>query len=487
MYKVGKNNISPQQNKLLADAKTAEKAQDFYGIRNHLYRIATDLEISIGQEEVHPDWQQLIENSKKHWLSSAPKNVKVSIDNLLNALQTPGHNLVEINPSTDKIVFLLGAGISKPSPSDIPTVKELLKHMLDRARRLDRPDLANLETFCEREKIDNIEDLLTAAQMATFCSKNPTVRKLMDHLLGKSDGDSEEEDFFPLQLSEFQRPFPPSSPSFLQDTLQVLFALLSNMMLPAKPNTAHSAIANFVLGNNNGTIITTNYDCCMDLALGAAFEDFSYALEFARTPSTSEKRGRGGPNSGVKLVKLHGSLNWHHCETCQEIHLQDARATIEGFLTDQSPYPVIGICRKCGGQHKPMLVPPLSMKFDVAAPLSPLLDHARQAFQEADVTMSVGFSFAEADLYIFRLIGKSMQTNSTQKLVILDLDRSVCDRVRRRLSATIPNFDESRVLDLVGDCTDLLPRFLAGDYHRKTPGPKSEKKNKQVRKKASRR
>src|SRR3989338_473744 len=57
-----------------------------------------------------------------------------------------------------------------------------------------------------------------------------------------------------------------SSVAFLQDTLQVLFGLLASTMLPAKPNPAHLAIRDYAKEHPNCSIVTTNYDCCMDLA-----------------------------------------------------------------------------------------------------------------------------------------------------------------------------------------------------------------------------
>ena len=90
---------------------------------------------------------------------------------------------------------MLGAGASKPSPSDIPTVKELLPQLLERARRLDRDDVTQLAAFCEQRKIDNIEDLLTAAQLASFSSKTPNVLRLMNYLLYGRDSDESYEDY----------------------------------------------------------------------------------------------------------------------------------------------------------------------------------------------------------------------------------------------------------------------------------------------------
>lgn len=360
------------------------------------------------------------------------------------------HN--DVDPKGLRAAFLLGAGASKPKPSDIPTVRELLPHLLDRARRLDREDVNKLADFCEERKIDNIEDLLTAAQLATFCSRNPLVLSLVNYLLYRGeDDDAETEPGADL-----------SSVAFLQDTLQTLFGLLSSTMLPAKPNAAHEAIARYAKDHPGASIVTTNYDCCMDLALGDVSKDFIYQLDFANVKAAAPPA-----DECSRLVKLHGSLNWFYCETCQEVQLIDIRQMVDNFLNDRAPYPVIGICKDCGGQRRGLLVPPLAMKFDLAPPLTPLVSRASEAFGKADLIVVVGFSFAEADLYISRLLSKSMQEKDTQKLLIVDPDRRVAEKVQRKFKASIPNFDTDRILKIAGDCAETLTKFLAGDLLKK--------------------
>jgi len=124
-----------------------------------------------------------------------------------------------------------------------------------------------------------------------------------------------------------------------------LFSLLSNTMLPAQPNRAHQAIANYVKNHEGSSIITTNYDCCMDLALEDVANRFSYRVEFA-----NDKAHGPTDENLTRLIKLHGSLNWFYCETCQEVQLIDIRPLVTAFLADKALYPVIGVCKDCGGQ-----------------------------------------------------------------------------------------------------------------------------------------
>ena len=414
MYKIGSDNISEQQELLLQRAGVCVVERRWNDLRGILDQVASDNDLRLGKEEVHPDWRDLICNYRDAWGLATSKNIKDRILTLLSVFEKPGHNLGAFDPSKLSIAFLLGAGASKPNPSNIPTVKELLDHLLERAERLDRPDLNALVSYCKAANIVNIEDLLTATQ-----------------LYGLGPRDVTDTDLNKRPPSPQRERIALSAVAFLQDTLQVLFGLLSNMMLPAKPNAAHSSIAKYAATRGGCIIVTTNYDCCIDLALAEAIDEFDYSIEF-KNGSVSSAPPK------TKLLKLHGSLNWYYCETCQEIHLRDARTIVNGFLNDDAPYSVIAICRACGGQQRALLVPPLSMKFDIAAPLTPLLDKAYSAFHDADMIIAVGFSFADADRHISRLISKSMQVNKDQLLVVFDIDGEVASRVRKRLESSIP-------------------------------------------------
>ena len=249
-----------------------------------------------------------------------------------------------------------------------------------------------------------------------------------------------------------------SSVAFLQDTLQVLFGLLASAMLPARPNDCHKAIAEYVSKGNSAAIVTTNYDCLIDMALEEGKRPLDYRIAFGNVSEAKE-----GATARELLIKLHGSLNWYYCETCQEVQRVDIAQMIEQYEKDAFPYPVIGICKRCGGQRRSLLVPPLAMKFDLAPPLIPLQQEAQQAFERADVIVVVGYSFAEADVYISRMLSKSMQTKPEQRLVVVDPDSHIVSRLRRKFKASIPGFDDTRIVRASQDCVEFMPGFLQGD------------------------
>ena len=418
--------------------------------------IASDHNILNGDENLHPDWI-LIFNQHRERLERFmdPR----SFEELRQAsdAQEPIDSLLRtINPEEEQIVFLLGAGASKPSPSDIPTVTELLPELLRRARRLDQDQVTALTDFCDRQGIDNIEDLLTAVQISAFCNRNPRILRLVEFQLF-SDADPERARrraaLGPARTDV-------SSVAYLQDTLQVLFALLSNLMLPANPNGAHQAIVDYLRNKPSTPIVTTNYDCCIDQALTNNKIPFTYSTEFVNTDVSPNP-----PSEAASLIKLHGSLNWFYCERCQKVRLIDIGETFKDYKNQRSEYPIISVCYECGGQKRALLVPPQAMKFDVVPPLQTLIAKATSCFEDKTLIVVVGFSFADADSYISRMLIKAMQESSNTKMVIVDPNRDVIDKVRRKFDVLqIPNFDlGARILKLQGDCAEMLPQFLRGE------------------------
>lgn len=459
---IGTQRISDEQKGWLARARRSSGGT----LAEAVMAISNDDDIRNEREDLHPEWLDLFESRKDLLRGYLPREMFERVSSFFKDARSIDSSLANLNPADQRLCFLLGAGASKPDPSRIPTVKELLPQLLERARRLDREDVTKLADYCDQRKIDNIEDLLTAAQVASFCSRNPTVLRLLNYLLYRQDDESMEEVYYderwgPVSRQRLRRGIDASadvsSVAFLQDTLQVLFGLLASTMLPARPNACHEAIVSYISSRPESTIVTTNYDCCMDVALEEGQQPFDCRIAFA---NTSEQAS--GNTGTTRLIKLHGSLNWYYCETCQDVQRVDIVPLIKQFTEDSSPYPVIGICKGCGGQRRGLLVPPLAMKFDAAPPLTPLLQEAGRAFEHSDVIIVVGFSFAEADIYISRMLSKSMQTKPKQALVIVDPDSKIAERVRRKFKASIPNFDPTRIVRVVADCAEFLPSFLSG-------------------------
>lgn len=398
-------------------------------------------------DQIDPKWSHILNKIKKDWhFDFDPK-----IERMIKQLEIdPEIERIEV-PEDTPISFLLGAGASAPAPSSIPTVGELLPELWKRAKKIGRQDLDQLEEWCNNQGITNIEDLLTAAYIGNFAAKSSNITGLLDYFLFRREPEKEEIRaplFFGRKLRHEPR-IDTASIAHMQDTLQTLFGLLASTMIPAKPNPAHEAIIEFVKHHPKTTIITTNYDGCIDEALLKANIKVRTALFDGQEEFGS-----------AELIKMHGSINWSYCDSCQEVKEFNLLELKEAFENDFLSYAVIGICKTCGGQRRPLLVPPLSFKFVMFPNLIGLWNIARRRIENAKWLFVIGYSFSEADTFIPKMIARSFTVNNEQKMVICDSNIRLAPSIQKRFETIIDNFDKKRILKAVGGCENLLPKII---------------------------
>lgn len=459
--------ISQEQEMLL------ERLRRRYPPEFAIHKIYEFLEEKPEEEPLDPRWKEIWEFYKQYAPRYASPRIIKEIEEKIQQIEPIDKDVFKIKINSDtKIVFLLGAGAS--SPSGIPTVDKLLEELWKRARKIGREDLDRLAQWCDDRGITNIEDLLTAAYISNFSARNPNITALLDYFIFSGGQELSEEEEYLLRRRRTPRKtqIDVSSISFLQDTLQTLFGLLTSTMISASPNPTHEAIVNFIKGHPNTSIITTNYDGCMDEAL---------LKEKIPLKGTISGENENNPKA-VRLIKMHGSINWAYCDSCQDVQEFNLLELKEIYDTDKLSYPVLGICKKCGGLRRPLLVPPLSFKFLMFPNLIDIWNSARQTIEEADYLIVVGYSFSEADTYITKIISRSMTIKNNQKMIIVNPDYNLVPTLRERFSAHIDDFDEKRIVKACGSSEEILPEILESILAKK---PSIKKETKSSRKKNS--
>lgn len=438
------------QQDLLNEVRHSPGRQD----PTHVIRLLDHLLDSGDAQALDPAWREIWEN-----LDIGQREHRFFPSNLIKRIQEAISNIGGVDPEIesiplaqeDHVCLLLGAGASAPEPSSIPTVATMLPELWRRARKIGREDLDRLAEWCERREIRNIEDLLTAAYISNFAAKHSNVTGLLDYFLFTSHSATGDEiDPYGRRRSRGSVSVDVSSIALLQDTLQVLFGLLTGTMLPAKPNPGHDAIVDFVKQHPNSSIVTTNYDGCIDEALVSG-----------RVPTNTYVDESVEPQGdSVDLVKIHGSINWTYCDSCHEVKEFDLTGLKKSYRNDSHSYAVIGICKNCGGQRRPLLIPPIGFKFIMFPNLIRLWNKAREVIESAKYIVVAGYSFSEADTYINKIIARSMNINSEQRLIVADTNYQLVPSLRQRYSAHIDEFDTNRILQAVGSADESLPEVL---------------------------
>jgi NAD-dependent SIR2 family protein deacetylase len=187
-------------------------------------------------------------------------------------------------------------------------------------------------------------------------------------------------------------------------------------------------------------IVTTNYDTLVDEAFDTIYP--SYLLDYCidlvnhRHPTdvhpfdwwldaTKPTDANGDtPSQRVKLLKLHGSLNWKYCSTCGQVALTPwqhqfnlKRDSFSTFFESQA--------RECSFDRTPLqslLQPPSHIKARGNYIFNRLYDQAAYLLGSAKTLVFVGYSFPEADVHIRALVKRTFKKNG--RIVVINKSRA---------------------------------------------------------------
>jgi len=198
--------------------------------------------------------------------------------------------------------------------------------------------------------------------------------------------------------------------------------------------------------NKNVSIITMNYDTLLDESFEFLYPSnalIDYCINFMnydeydkivsfnwwvnpREPVTIYDDKTPTP---IKIIKIHGSLNWKYCNCCNQVLLTPWDTNIDlktqGFkgrigASCENPEEIV-FDLKCPNDETPFdtfIVPPSHIK-DLNHPaISKLFDEAAIEIRKTNKIVFVGYSFPEADVHIKALFKKNMLDET--EIVVVD-------------------------------------------------------------------
>jgi len=342
-----------------------------------------------------------------------------------------------------KILFFLGAGASKPAPSNIPTVNELLPELWKKSGRLETKPLERLEHWCVENGIENIEEMLTAVTVSNFIIRNSKVHGLLNSVLYP-----EWASFKEISIRDIDAVL------LLENMLNTFFSLLVGTMLKAKPNPIHESISEFAKSRQAlVNLMTTNYDACMEQALDRAGVPFSFVL------ASSEE------SSNLKLIKMHGSINWFYCDACQNVFLPPIGTIVKAMENDVL-YAVLGMCNHCGAPARQFIIPPITYKYLTHPPIVQVWEAGRRILGQSSLIIIVGYSFSAGDDYIAKMLVKAIGEDPGKRIIVVSTNRQAIERAREFIRSHVSSFDETKsFLPLLGDGVTLVPQIVAALGH----------------------
>ncbi|MBC5994014.1 hypothetical protein [Pontibacter cellulosilyticus] len=188
--------------------------------------------------------------------------------------------------------------------------------------------------------------------------------------------------------------------------------------------------------NRNISVLTMNYDTLLDESFDFLYPDkavIDYCLNFMNyehydrieafnwwdNPREPITVWEGGDPRPIKIMKIHGSLNWKYCNCCNQVLLTpwDTKISLEsqGFKgrTGRSCENPESIeydlrCPIDDTLFDTFIVPPSHIKNLSHPAVTKLMDEAAIEIRKASRVVFVGYSFPEADVHVKALFKKNL-------------------------------------------------------------------------------
>ena len=326
-----------------------------------------------------------------------------------------------------KYVFILGAGAS------VAAGAPLMKDFLDVAEGLHKEDkCGNASEYFDllfkgynalrrayakaSIDIDNIEALFTAFEMANLLGRlgdlsSKEVERLPEaasHVIEKTLSSS----------IMFPKEYKPKSCS------QGILLQTGDQLIPPGGYDKLGKIISKLISRgqdvNNVSVITFNYDLCIDYTIRCTGIPINYCLE----NDSAEK---------IKILKLHGSLNWALCPNCGQVfpidYCNNAEVSFEKGGDNAQIHIASALHRfkHCGADAPTdlVIVPPTIGKIQYQTQIKKVWNEAAKVLSKAEHIFVLGYSLPETDLFFRYLFAIGTLSDSRiKKFWVYDIDDS---------------------------------------------------------------
>lgn len=229
-------------------------------------------------------------------------------------------------------------------------------------------------------------------------------------------------------------------PTELIREIREALILLIHHVISVSKSSRHGVYKSFLEKvskiNRNISIITMNYDTFLDEAFDFLYPDkalIDYCIELMNyhhypeigafnwwdNPRVPVTVWDGGDPKPIKIIKIHGSLNWKYCNCCNQVLLTpwDTKVDLSSMSFKGYIYPSCEnpdtiefdmVCPLDGNKFETFIVPPSHIKDLTQPAINKLLDEAALEIRKAKKIVFVGYSFPEADVHIKALLKKNM-------------------------------------------------------------------------------
>ena len=183
--------------------------------------------------------------------------------------------------------------------------------------------------------------------------------------------------------------------------------------------------------NSNISILTLNYDTMLEQAFDSMFSNFGYldycihlmnydsrdelkSFSYWIDPRQPVKVPIGATPFPIKIIKLHGSLNWKYCNCCNQVLLTPwdmdidlNRGKFTGYtFPEKQKYEFS--CPIDGAEFETLILAPSFTKRLNQPIISQLINEAAREIRATKKIVFVGYSLSSADVHIRALFKKHL-------------------------------------------------------------------------------
>ncbi len=306
--------------------------------------------------------------------------------------------------SGKSVVYILGAGASKAVIPDAPLMTQLLTEAL---QVLEGPDYSG---GLWGERVDRMKQFIHH-----FYQLNPgTLPNLEDILTQLDDAISEGRPLSREYNVLFLRT--------LREDLVFAICEVLRIKLGFGNEPGRELMQRFIQGlGPNDSILSLNYDIIVDNSLSmpmpflpAKLVDYGLAVRYAREkynmPSAYNLSERPQQNLSP-LYKLHGSLNWLYCPSCQQLDVTIGEKGVHYIYEEGSDF----ACPDCQGRYDPLIITPTLLKTYDNILLREVWRRAEDKVSKADEVVFIGYSLPDADVLLRCMLKRALFRNRNRQ------------------------------------------------------------------------
>lgn len=196
-----------------------------------------------------------------------------------------------------------------------------------------------------------------------------------------------------------------------------IFDVLEEALMKFPTNNHYSLLDRLFPLPKTPRVITTNYDLVVDTSMMNLSRKWRPVGGLPNYHCGIANQAPVGPDQRFgSLLKLHGSLNWLYCRTCQRMELGATDSTrflsIYGQIMGpdlRSSFTADGEeCRICRTQLRPLLVAPSHLKDYRNPHLAQVWYEAQHMLRESSRAVFIGYSLPDDDVEVIYLLKRGL-------------------------------------------------------------------------------